>query len=454
MITLNSFYFFFTVNTSLNLTDLLSRGAWYPLMSGPIFVYNETDCFVNNGKVINQYEFSSPHIFVYEIDRVIEIVKEHFNPWEFVRQPHMYGYDNLNLVAFFESFKPFPRLVFMYSHCPNCTFFIPNNTQEILMEQVLLAHIVFNKLLYTRRMDQNKEYQTTANTDELAVKLSKDERETSNQIFINAYSSGTSIHYKPGFTHSRILYSNIPTSSGLIHVIDKPFVLVNITLQDYLNGDEFETLRHFKHFIDQFPSLQYLIESSDPEKPVTVFAFTNEAYNLVSDDIVFKSDNEYMLEDILKIHFVDNSTIESKHVPRLGQDYSFPNDSKENLLMFLDNDQFFVKTEEVTAKVIVKDIITNNGIIHIIDRVLGIAISSFLDRLSNDPLLCKTHTFIQASNWLIDNYYLSKKYYTFFAPSNQAWHKLMRSNPFYYMRLMMGSYPSLSKKVSVHLILK
>ena len=71
-----------------------------------------------------------------------------------------------------------------------------------------------------------------------------------------------------------------------------------------------------------------------------------------------------------------------------GAKVIYPRDNGKKLWMyFKDNDTMYVNGLGVTAEVIERDIGASNGVIHIIDKVLGMPAQSVYKLLEKDPML-------------------------------------------------------------------
>ena len=92
----------------------------------------------------------------------------------------------------------------------------------------------------------------------------------------------------------------------------------------------------------------------------------------------------------------------------------------------------------VNATVIQPDIAATNGIIHIIDRVLGIASHTVKEKLATDPTMTKTYHLgaEEFNNRLQDN----NTRYTYFVPRDMAWHAAELRYPSAIKKLFMQKF--------------
>ncbi|XP_013782905.1 fasciclin-1-like [Limulus polyphemus] len=106
----------------------------------------------------------------------------------------------------------------------------------------------------------------------------------------------------------------------------------------------------------------------------------------------------------------------------------------------------------VNATAVQADIGATNGIVHIIDRVLGMPFQAINEKLAADPDLKETYELSLMNNWnekLMDK----KKRFTFFVPNEQAWQQLKEEHFTEYERLHMEKYSDqINKILDRHLV--
>lgn len=110
-----------------------------------------------------------------------------------------------------------------------------------------------------------------------------------------------------------------------------------------------------------------------------------------------------------------------------------------------------VESGGVNATSIQSDFGASDGILHIIDRVLGMPFKTMREKLRAQQLLKETFkigTQGGTQNWngkLADE----NKRFTFFAPSDQAWVMFKQENPSEFKQLDSELYPPISRAVSL-----
>ena len=102
----------------------------------------------------------------------------------------------------------------------------------------------------------------------------------------------------------------------------------------------------------------------------------------------------------------------------------------------------------VNATSLQSDFGASDGILHVIDRVLGIPFKTLLQKLRSQKELLTTFKIgSQGSRWN-DKLQDENRRYTFFAPSDEAWKAFQRENPSEFHQLEEELYPAISRAVS------
>lgn len=172
---------------------------------------------------------------------------------------------------------------------------------------------------------------------------------------------GTSVFFKLDMgkayiNEAQIILTDIEASNGVIHVIDT--VILPKDLVDAAVFNQFETLVAAVQAAD-------LVETLKGEGPFTVFAPTDEAFAKLPAgtlESLLKPESKQQLTNILLYHVVPGRVLAADVVKlseaetALGQKVTI---KVEDGKVFVDN-----------AQVIVTDIKTTNGVIHVIDAVI------------------------------------------------------------------------------------
>lgn len=93
----------------------------------------------------------------------------------------------------------------------------------------------------------------------------------------------------------------------------------------------------------------------------------------------------------------------------------------------------------VTAEVVEPDIGATNGVIHVIDRLLGIPQHTIAQKLSMDPMMSSAYSLGNQNhfNHMFNN---TDEAFTYIVPSNQAWDAINDQYASVHKILFMGSF--------------
>ena len=218
---------------------------------------------------------------------------------------------------------------------------LPEGTVESLLENpdklrtILLYHVVPGKVMA-----------------EQVVKLSAAKTALGQPVAIKTGEDGVKVDA------AKVVKTDILASNGVIHVIDKvimPKDIVGVAA----GTDAFSTLV-------AAVKAAGLVEVLQGDGPYTVFAPTNAAFAKLPEgtlESLLKPENKELLVGILKYHVVPGS-LKAANVVALE---STPTAHGESLSIS-SSEEHGVRIEE--AKVLETDIITTNGVIHVIDTVM------------------------------------------------------------------------------------
>ena len=93
----------------------------------------------------------------------------------------------------------------------------------------------------------------------------------------------------------------------------------------------------------------------------------------------------------------------------------------------------------VTAEVVEPDIGATNGVIHVIDRVLGVPQHTIAEKLALDPMMNSVYTLGNQNhfNHLFNN---TNEEFTYIVPSNEAWEEINEKFASVHKILFMGAF--------------
>ena len=208
---------------------------------------------------------------------------------------------------------------------------------------------------------------------------------------------GTKKH-KRGSVRANIVKANIPVQNGIVHLIDRPLVVMANTLYEHLcekkanvREDIFglnyqesvqDQLRfsEFSKYLQKFPLLCERIRSTSD---ATLLVPTNEAFKSLSPEEL-KSRMTEDGERIMGLHYLDHPPAilaDDVRVTRPQADSgvyseraSFPDKAKDRIWFWTLDGQLHIDGGGVDVEVVEANIRASNGVIHSINKVYFIMI--------------------------------------------------------------------------------
>ncbi|TRY68541.1 hypothetical protein TCAL_07251 [Tigriopus californicus] len=335
------------------------------------------------------------------------------------------------------------------------TFFVPvdsafqNLSKELVDENVIRGHVVPNTLLFTRPILKS-EAKTATYTEGSSIKVTASIQNTPSGPQVKSNTVQGNRHHTREHVLANVVRANIPVSNGIVHLIDKPLVIIANPLSEYLALEEQQggRLSRFARYVRKFaPDLQTLIEST---KTGTVFAPTDDAFGSMTE-----AEMEEILQDpeeaqkILGMHFVDQRiasddiriTQPQNDEGMFGVNVPFPETSKDKVWFYYDPDShsLMVDAVGVSAKVTEADVGASNGVIHVINRVFGLPSQSVFDKLATDPMLSSSFS-LGNQDHFNDRLSNPEESFTFFVPTNKAWELIQKQSASTHKILFMGAF--------------
>lgn len=183
-------------------------------------------------------------------------------------------------------------------------------------------------------------------------------------------------------------------------------------------------------------------------REVTLFAPSNEA--LEEPGVKQMLQDKKRIKEILKLHYVkEKLTIEHIKNKTINQVQT----AAERKKLYFNvvegprgNQTVTVEGGGVNATIITANIAATNGIIHIIDRLLGVPYTTVLDKLKTDPMLNSTYFLGQRRNFN-DQLNDTTKRFTYFAPYDKAWINAATSYPSAVKKLFMPEFSYHTKQI-------
>jgi uncharacterized surface protein with fasciclin (FAS1) repeats len=253
---------------------------------------------------------------------------------------------------------------------------------------------------------------------------------------------------------SRIIRPNISVKNGVIHLIEKPLMIIDTSITDFLNQESEGRLSIFNQLINRVPEVRAEIGRLYQK---TLLAPTDTAFtNLNEGDdnkVEYLMTNVNELTQLLRLHMVSQSVstydIRSGAIPEV-----LSTDGQRSLYFRVvgaeATSRLTVEGGGVNATAVQTDIGATNGIIHIIDRVLGMPFQNIYDKLKTDPQLTFSYKLGEMGphDW---NEQLKKENlrFTYFVPSNEAWAEFERENPSEHKQLRDKLHPQQTRQVYI-----
>ncbi|KAL7849115.1 hypothetical protein SRHO_G00207380 [Serrasalmus rhombeus] len=172
-------------------------------------------------------------------------------------------------------------------------------------------------------------------------------------LHINHYSNGVVT-----VNCARIIHGNQVATNGVVHVIDRVITAVGNTIQDVIDVE------------DDLSSLNTVVTASglmdklgEPGQ-FTLFAPTNDAFSKLDSEVMERlMGDKGVLQALLKYHLLNS--LQCSEAIMTGTSYETLEGT--NIEIGCDGDSLTVNGIKMVLK---KDIVTSNGVIHLIDQVL------------------------------------------------------------------------------------
>ena len=422
---------------------------------------NERQFFVDNAKIVEVKAGFRSDEGSEQLLYVLDEVLEPFIPRDAGIAPTAnellsgrVHYTNLDVqVDSFAGLVESHNLGSLFDRPGNNTFFLPRSAGSLDADTVR-AHVVPNRAMYFRTMEPHTEYRTAAWNDKLQVGVSLPETNTSSRagarIQSRTHRSENRDHHI-GLVRTAIVTANIPVRNGVVHVIDSPLMVVDITMWDFIEANRDGQI---SRFADLLSSTEIVNRVRDSGRTLTIFAPNNAAFaKIEKDKLNSYLDDPVKVRDLVALHVVEG-LVNTERV-KSGAVSQLPSQDGKRDLYFgvaqaTETTQVLtVEGGGVNSTALQADIGTTNGVFHIVDKVLGIPYQTVHEKLQDDFDLMTT--FLVGS---FRNDYWHKRMddknqrFTYFAPSRAAWKKLRVEMPSEHKQLTEGLLPVHGEMVS------
>ncbi|XP_029302830.1 periostin, osteoblast specific factor b isoform X3 [Cottoperca gobio] len=168
-------------------------------------------------------------------------------------------------------------------------------------------------------------------------------------------------HYSNGVVTvncARIIHGNQIATNGVVHVIDRVISAVGNTIQDFIEVDDDLTT------LSDVAQNSGLLEKLGQPGHYTLFAPTNEAFESLGSEVLERlQGDKKVIKALLNFHILDS--VQCAEAIMSGTSYETLEGS--SIEIGCDGESLTVNGIKMVLK---KDIVTTNGVIHLIDKVL------------------------------------------------------------------------------------
>jgi len=453
-----------TVNAALGDSDLEQRLT--SLLQGhpPLWIrkLKDNNMYVNNAKISMVLPTTTKNgnkQFLYPIEDVLEplipIIENNVSEYvdikagDILLSKDKYKLGENKVQRFAEQVSNLGQSKFPeYFAYGKSTFFIPVDQsfeeldKGLVDEVVVRAHIAPGNLLFTnpvQRKDKEPElyhtlqYKQSSMEVKVVVSLFEDE---DGKVKVQSQTMTGNRNHLRGKVVANIIKANIPVQNGVVHLIDQPLVILAKSVWEMLDPTKPENKRFskFANMVLENPDLlkkmqdTKSIESDDQKNGATIFVPTNSAFEELSSS----GRMDHLTSEVLGLHFLDYS-IESTDIrishpqtsfKMFGTKVGFPDDSKNMVWMWNStNGEIQLDGMGVQATIVDSDIRATNGIIHQIDKVLGVPLTTIYHKLQSDPMLRLSFKLGEQERYNT-KFEREDSSFTFLVPTNEAWQTL------------------------------
>jgi len=324
-----------------------------------------------------------------------------------------------------------------------------NLEKKLVVSDVIAGHVVPNKLVFTAPLQKVEQKTATYTDDSTAIKVTAIIQSTSKGFKVKSTTVQGSRNHPRENVKANIVIGNIPVANGVVHLIDKPLIIVASPLWDYLQEEKEKNgrLSKFASYVQSFGAgLEAEIGNVESG---TIFAPNNDAFDQLS-----KSQLEALLGSkagprILGLHFIDQRIPAEdvrilqpqNKIKMFGTNLPYPADSPDHLWFYYVNNNrtFMLDGQGVTAEVVEPDIGATNGVIHVIDRVLGVPQHTIAEKLAMDPMMTSVYS-LGNQNHFNNMFNNTEEKFTYIVPANLAWDEVNQQYTSGYKILFMGAF--------------
>ncbi|XP_035438611.2 fasciclin-1 isoform X2 [Spodoptera frugiperda] len=432
------------------------------------------DIYVNNAKVYVSRSYQAVNRnnklqVLHVIDQVLLPLQPHgsssisspvYNPnaYHFLEHSDLFNIGQYRLRSFRQKVNQLKKSK-VFDSDGRHTFFIPvdegfkpTTRSDLIDEKVIDGHVIPHHVLFTHATPDAKEFETLAFGDNVKVIISfstvmngKDEI-----TYVKSNTVAGDAKHARGVVLADIVRANIPVKNGVVHLIQRPLMVVDTTVIDFLKEKEDGPLCKFYEVIMDLGANNQFFNELTLAKDITLFAPSNEAWADFSVQNIIR--NHQKLRDILNLHLVrERLPLDAIIHNNMNQIYQAPTASPRKYLYFnvltrAQNQTLTVEGGGVNATVTLPNIAATNGFVHIIDRVLGVPYTTVFEKLKTDPMLNITYNLgkRQMFNQQLND---MEHRYTYFVPRDHAWLKFQIKHPSAFKSLFREDFGYFTKQI-------
>ena len=167
---------------------------------------------------------------------------------------------------------------------------------------------------------------------------------------------------------SKVVDYDIEASNGVIHVVDSVLLPPDLTPSALTIAEIASADENFSTLVAALSAANLVGAVSDPDAALTVFAPTNAAFNALGEGAVpFLLDNLELLEQILLYHVLGIEVTSIDAIVVAGSAVTMLNGEDATISLSEGGQGLMING----SNIVITDIVAANGIIHVIDAVLG-----------------------------------------------------------------------------------
>ncbi|XP_020363606.2 periostin isoform X1 [Oncorhynchus kisutch] len=237
------------------------------------------------------------------------------------------------------------------------TFFAPSNDAWDLLDEEVRSALVSNVNIELYNALHYHMANKRLLTKDLKNGLVVDSMYNDLGLYINHYSNGLCMKIVT-VNCARIIHGNQVATNGVVHIIDRVITAVGNTIQDVIEVDDDLTT------LSEVALASGLLDKLGQPGQYTLFAPTNDAFAKLDSDVLQRlMGDKGVLQALLNFHMLNS--VQCSEGIMSGQ--TFETLEGHNIEIGCDGDSLTVNGIKMVLK---KDIVTANGVIHLIDEVL------------------------------------------------------------------------------------